>query len=43
MQLVAELFERTIVLDGGLVVADGPTRGIMSDAVFLEAHGLEAP
>ena len=43
MQLVAELFERTIVLDGGLVVADGPTREIMSDAVFLEAHGLEAP
>ena len=43
MQLVAEIFERTIVLDGGLVVADGPTREIMSDAVFLEAHGLEAP
>jgi cobalt transport protein ATP-binding subunit len=43
MQLVAELFERTIVLDGGLVVADGPTRQIMADAPLLEAHGLEAP
>jgi cobalt transport protein ATP-binding subunit len=43
MQLVAELFERTIVLDGGLVVADGPTAEIMADTTFLEAHGLEAP
>ncbi len=43
MQLVAELFERTIVLDGGLVVADGPTRELMSNTAFLEAHGLEAP
>ena len=43
MLLVSELFERTVVLDGGLVVADGPTQQIMSDAAFLETHGLEAP
>lgn len=43
MALVAELFPRTIVLDRGRVVADGPTAGIMADPAFLEAHGLEAP
>ena len=43
MRLVAELFPRTIVLDGGMVVADGPTADIMADSALLEAHGLEAP
>lgn len=43
MRLVAELFPRMIVLDGGRVVADGPTDEIMADAQLLEAHGLEAP
>jgi len=43
MALVAELFGRTIVLDGGVVVADGPTGEIMADQRLLEAHGLEAP
>jgi cobalt transport protein ATP-binding subunit len=43
MAMVAELFARTIVLDGGQVVADGPTAKIMADPALLEAHGLEAP
>jgi cobalt transport protein ATP-binding subunit len=43
MRLVAEVFPRTVVMDDGLVVADGPTDGILADGELLEAHGLEAP
>jgi cobalt/nickel transport system ATP-binding protein len=43
MRLVAEVFTRTVVMDDGLVVADGPTAGILADEPLLEAHGLEAP
>jgi cobalt transport protein ATP-binding subunit len=43
MRLVAEVFPRTVVVDGGLVVADGPTASILADEPLLEAHGLEAP
>jgi energy-coupling factor transporter ATP-binding protein EcfA2 len=39
---VRELLLRTIVMDGGAVVADGPTAEILADAALLEAHGLEA-
>jgi hypothetical protein len=31
-----------VVLDGGQVVADGPTADLMARSDFLEAHGLEA-
>jgi cobalt transport protein ATP-binding subunit len=43
MRLVAEVFPRVVVMDDGLVVRDGPTRDVLADAPFLEAHGLEAP
>jgi energy-coupling factor transporter ATP-binding protein EcfA2 len=43
MRLVAEVFPRMVVMDDGDVVADGPTRELLADAVLLEAHGLEAP
>ncbi len=43
IRMVAELFKRTIILDGGRVVADGPTAEILRDRSLLEAHGLEAP
>jgi energy-coupling factor transporter ATP-binding protein EcfA2 len=41
MRLVAEVLPRTVVMDGGLVVADGPTDEILADTALLEAHGLE--
>jgi len=43
MALVKECFPRTIVMDRGQIVADGPTAQILEDARFLEAHGLEKP
>jgi cobalt/nickel transport system ATP-binding protein len=41
MRLVAQVFPRTVVLDGGWVVADGPTDELLADERLLEAHGLE--
>jgi cobalt transport protein ATP-binding subunit len=43
MRLVAEVFPRTVIVDGGTIVADGPTDRILADQALLEAHGLEAP
>jgi cobalt/nickel transport system ATP-binding protein len=43
MHLVRDLFSRTVILDGGQVVADGPTEEIISDRDLLERHGLELP
>jgi cobalt/nickel transport system ATP-binding protein len=41
IRMVQELFPRTIVMDGGRVVADGETDAILSDAALMAAHGLE--
>lgn len=41
--LVAELCSRTLVLDGGRLVADGDTASILRDRALLQAHGLELP
>jgi cobalt/nickel transport system ATP-binding protein len=43
MKLVQDLFPRTIVMDEGLIVADGATAEILDDEMFLTAHGLEKP
>ena len=43
MRLVAEVFPRTVIVDGGTIVADGPTDRILADQALLETHGLEAP
>jgi len=43
MRLVAEVFPRTVIVDGGTIVADGPTDRILADQALLEAHGLEVP
>ena len=41
IRMVAELLPRTVVMDGGEIVADGRTAAILADAALLEAHGLE--
>jgi cobalt/nickel transport system ATP-binding protein len=43
MRLVAEVFPRTVILDEGRIVADGPTPQLLADAALLERHGLEMP
>ncbi|MEZ5297291.1 MAG: ABC transporter ATP-binding protein [Ilumatobacteraceae bacterium] len=34
---------RAVILDGGCVVADGPTRDLLADSDLLAAHRLELP
>jgi len=43
LEMVLELCTRTVVLDAGRVVADGPTRAVLSDEEALDRHGLEVP
>jgi cobalt transport protein ATP-binding subunit len=43
MRLVADVFPRTLIMDGGEIVADGPTAQLLADAELLERHGLELP
>ena len=43
LELVLEVCGRCIVLDGGKVIADGPTAELLADASLMEAHGLEVP
>ncbi len=38
-----QLCPRSVVLDGGVVVADGPTRTLLADTPLLAAHRLELP
>ncbi len=39
----AELCERSVILDGGRIVADAPTRTLLNDAHLLASHRLELP
>jgi cobalt/nickel transport system ATP-binding protein len=38
-----ELCPRSVVLSGGVVVADGPTRDVLSDEPLMRTHRLELP
>ncbi len=43
LEMVLELCPRSVLLDGGVVIASGPSRDLLSDRDLLEAHGLEVP
>ncbi len=43
LEMALELCDRTMLLDSGRIVANGPTRTVLGDPTLLEAHGLEMP
>ena len=43
LEMVVELCPRSIILDRGVVVADGATPVLLSDEPLMLAHGLEKP
>jgi cobalt/nickel transport system ATP-binding protein len=43
LEFICETCNRVLVIDGGRIVADGPTRTILANAGIMEAHGLEVP
>jgi cobalt transport protein ATP-binding subunit len=43
MRLVWDLCPRTVILDGGQIVADGATAALLRDAALMDRHGLETP
>jgi len=43
LEFVVEICPRSIVLDGGRIVADGPTLELLDDEPLMLAHGLERP
>ncbi len=43
LEMVLELCPRTVLIDGGRVVADGSSRQVLGDVALVEAHGLELP
>ncbi len=43
LELVVDVCSRVIVMDGGRIVADAPTRQVLNDESLMQAHGLERP
>jgi cobalt/nickel transport system ATP-binding protein len=43
LEMVLDVCPRTLLLDSGRVVADGPSREILGDSTLMEVHGLEQP
>jgi cobalt/nickel transport system ATP-binding protein len=41
IRMVIELFERSIIMDRGEIVVDGPTDKLLADEELLARHGLE--
>jgi cobalt/nickel transport system ATP-binding protein len=43
LPFAAQLCERSVVLAGGRIAADGPTAGLLADPDLLARHDLELP
>ena len=43
LELAVELCSRVLILDGGQLVAEGPTVELLSNEPLMLAHGLEKP
>ncbi len=43
LELVVDLCSRVLILDGGKLVAEGPTLSLLADEPLMLAHGLEKP
>ena len=43
LEMFLRTCERTLLLDRGKLIADGPTRTLLADAALMEEHGLEVP
>ena len=43
LELILEVCQRVFLLDGGEIIAHGPTHEIMAQSDLMEAHGLERP
>ncbi|MGD9014509.1 MAG: ABC transporter ATP-binding protein [Candidatus Omnitrophota bacterium] len=43
LELILELCNRVVVLDRGMIVADGETREVLSNPLLMQQHNLEVP
>jgi cobalt/nickel transport system ATP-binding protein len=43
LELILQTCDRVLLLDRGRLMADGPARTVLADAMSMEAHGLEVP
>jgi len=43
LEMILDLCPRVVLLDRGLVVAEGPAIEVLSDSALIEPHGLEVP
>ncbi len=43
LEMILQTCRRTLVLDRGRIVGDGPARLVLADGGLMEAHGLEVP
>ncbi len=43
LDLILDVCDRTVLIDAGQVVEDGPSRAVLCNRGLLESHGLELP